>query len=370
MKIAVYYNLNFGGAKRVVFEQIKELSKKHEVHIYKIDEDDDVFDAVNFAKEVYRYPSPVSNSGSSLKRLIYDFATYKLLPNLHRRIAQEIDSKKYDIVLVHPDKLTQAPFLLRFLKTKSVYYCQEPLRIAYEYSLRLKENVSFPKKLYEEINRMIRKNIDRVNVRAATYTIASCYYVRERMIEAYDVYPDINYPGIDVKQFRPMKRKKTNQVLFIGGKDVVTDGYDLAKAAVKRIPLIIRPKIHIVTWRKQNNQRLSDEELVQLYNESLLVLCVSRLETFGLVPLEAMACGVPVIATRVSGHRETVVDKKTGYLVEFSSEDIASLIIQLIKNDVLARKIGQNAVKYVKKYWNWEKSVSSLEGILVSYIVK
>lgn len=368
MKIAVFHNLNFGGAKRVVFEQVKGLSKDHVVDVYKTNRDEDIFDPLAYARNSYEYDVPFYfDSTAGLRRLEYDIKTIITLQNLHAKIASDIDKRGYDLVLVHPDKYTQAPFLIRFLKTPTVYYCQEPLRIAYEYSLRLREQVSPVKKGYEEVNRYLRKRNDRINVRSAQFTLASCLHVRERMIESYDVYPDINYPGIDTTVFRPKHRKKKNQVLFIGGEEVVTDGYDLLKDAFTRIPKKIRPTVHIVKWKKQNNERLTDNELVDMYNESIAAMCVSRLETFGLVPLEAMACGVPVIATNVSGHRETVVHGKTGFLVEFHPKEIAGRLTMLLASPKLATKIGEEGVRHVKKEWTWKKSVQSLDALLRSF---
>lgn len=369
MKIAVYHNLHFGGAKRVVLEQVRWLSAYHEVDVYKTNSDDDIFDPFSYARSIYKYnvPFPLA-SIPALDRFARDATAIFTLQKLHAKIAAEIDARSYDIVLVHPDKYTQAPFLTRYLKTPSVYYCQEPLRIAYEYGLRLREKVPPLKKAYEEVNRYLRKRNDRINVRSATFSLASCLHIRERMIESYDVYPDINYPGIDNKLFTPKSRKKKNQVIFIGGKDVVTDGYDLLRDAVALLPKKNRPTVRAITWKKQNNKRLTDEELVDLYNESSVVMCMSRLETFGLVPLEAMACGVPVIATNISGHRETIIDGKTGFLVEFHPQEIANRLSLLLSRPELAKKMGGEGVRHISRKWTWSTCASSLERLLLSYV--
>lgn len=366
MKIAVYYNLNFGGAKRVVFEQVKGLSQKgHDVDLYLITDERDIFDPIKYARNIYTYK--YSNELISLNiftRLQQDISIFTKLRNLHKKIASDIDRNKYDIALVHPDKFTQAPFILRFLKTTSIYYCQEPLRIAYEYSLRFNENVIFIKKIYEEISRLVKKSIDRVNTRSSSYTIASCYHIRERMIESYDVYPWVCYPGIDSNIFKPLKIKKVNQVVFIGDKNQYNDGYDLAYASLRLLSSKIRPRLKIISWKKNNNERLSDLDLVKIYNESLAVFCLSRLETFGLVPLEAMSCGIPVIATRVSGHRETIIENKTGYLVDFNPKEIAFFLSMLISNHDLAQKIGAKGRKWILKRWTWKKCNERLIEIL------
>lgn len=372
MKIAVFYNLAFGGAKRVVLEHVKGLkNKNHLVDLYTTDLESDDFNSSQFCDNTYQYTFNHNRlSFPVIEKLVNDYGDFFVLRNLHQKIAAEIDKRRYDVVLVHPDKFTQAPFVLRFLKTPSAYYCQEPLRIAYEYSLRLKENVGFLKRSYEEGTRLYRKWIDRQNVRRASSTIASCYHIRERMIEAYDVYPKVVYCGIDDTVFRPMKQEKNNQFFFVGSTAISIDGYDLVEKALHLIPGNLRPKLKVVSWQRENKKRLTDKELVEIYNQSIVTLCLSRFETFGLVPLESMACGTPVIATRVSGHRETVVDNETGFLVDFDPKEIAEKLMFIIRNPSKVITMGKNARKRIENSFTWEMQIDTLEKILIELVRK
>lgn len=369
MKIAVFYNLNFGGAKRAVFDQVKLLKDKgHLVDVYTTDLETDAFDLSKTASNFHRfYYQQTENKTPFLSRFINDIRTFFILPRLHKKIAKKIDKEDYDIVLVHPDKITQAPFILKFLKTKSVYYCQEPLRIVYEYNLRAK-NLGTIKYIYEQITRAIRKKIDLENVRSATFTLSSCYHVRERMIASYGVYPKVSYLGINKKIFVSSNVKKKNQILFLGNKEVVNDGYDLANQAIKELPKKLRPTLKIIAWVKDNNERLTDQELAKEYSSSLAVVCPNRLETFGLVPLESMACGVPVIATNVSGHRETIIDGKTGFLTDFDPIQIKDKILWLIENPALAKKIGEGGRLHIESNWTLNKRIIELEKQLIEFI--
>jgi glycosyltransferase involved in cell wall biosynthesis len=371
MKIAIFYCLDFGGAKRVVMEHAKGLKNKgHVVDVYTVNAESDAFDPSLFSNNAYTYSFDPSSSVPLVSRFFIDYKNFFTLKSLHKKIAYDIDKHKYDIVLVHPDIYTQAPFLLRFLKTPSVYYCQEPLRIVYEYSMRLRVQINIIKRCYEELTRLYRKRIDRDNVLASTFTIASCYHVRERMIEAYYVFPKVVYCGVDDKIFHPLHIKKKNQVFFVGSPNVIEDGYDLVKQALEKIPNRIRPKVYIVSWQKDNGERLTEKELVNIYNESFVTLSTSRLETFGLVPLESMACGTPVIATKISGHRETVLDGETGFLVDFDPQEIADKIIKLLQDQKLTSKLGKNAREYIKKAWNWEKCINDIDVVLKNFANK
>lgn len=370
MKIAVYYNLEFGGAKRVVFEHVRGLTNRnHIVDVYTTDFEYNIFDPSKKVNTVYRYPFNEVSVITGINRFVSDYKNFVTLKKLHKRIALDIDSKDYDLVIAHPDRLTQAPFLLRFLNTPSIYYCQEPLRIAYEYGYRLMEKVGFLKNIYEELTRFHRKRIDRHNVRSATFTLASCYHIRERMIEAYDVFPKVSYLGVDQTVFRPLPISKINEIIFVGSK-TRADGYDLVEKALKLLPSSLKPRLNLVAWTKENRKRLSEKDLVLNYNRSLATLCTSRLETFGLVPLESMACGTPVIATKVGGHRETVLDGKAGFLVDFDPEEIAEKIKIFLEKPLVAIQMGKFSRKYIENVWNWERRIDELEIILKNFLKK
>lgn len=368
MKVAIFYNLHFGGAKRTVFEHTKGLMKlSHTVDIYTLDKEIDVFNPGLVANQEYKYNySPLDIGIPILSRMLLDLQVFYRLKNLHKKIAMDIDSRGYDIVLVHTDTYTQAPFVLRFLRTKNVYFCLEPLRMVYEYSLGIPKELGWFNKLYESINRMIRRKIDQESARSADFTLAISLFGREYMINAFDLYPKISYLGVDQAIFKPRNIKKKNQVLFVAEKEYIY-GYDLAKEAMKLIPESKRPSLKIVFGTKKD-RRITDAELIKGYSESLVTLSLSRFDTFGLAPLESMACGTPVIALNVAGYRETVSSGKTGFLVEFNPNEIAKKIIYFIDNPLLSAEMGKEGRKLIENCWSWKKTIFNLELLLKEFI--
>ena len=371
MKIAIFYNLTFSGAKRTVQEHVKGLKALgHTVDVYTLNEEYDIFDPGSVASNEYKYKyqQKIINI-PFLKHLVKDLSDFVLLKAIHKKIAKDIDSKKYDIALIHTDKYTQAPFVLHFLKTKNVYFCLEPLKIVYEYGLRASGNLSFLNKIYEAWNRYMRKKIDRENARAANFSFAISYFGRELMIQAFDMYSKVAYLGVNPEQFRNLNTPKKNQILFVGQK-LKINGYKYALEAMKLIPKKIRPELKILSISRDTGKRLSDEEIIKLYNESLITLSLSNLDTFGLVALESLACEVPVVAFNVAGYRETMVDGKTGYLVDFSVQEIAKKVAELIENPQLRIKMGKTGRDWVEDQWAWKKQMKHLEALLMDYAGK
>jgi glycosyltransferase involved in cell wall biosynthesis len=99
----------------------------------------------------------------------------------------------------------------------------------------------------------------------------------------------------------------------------------------------------------------------------MALLYAPRLEPFGLAPLEANACGVPVIAIAEGGVRETVVDQVNGLLVENNPGAMAEAIARLSSDPSLARKLGVKARHAVKENWDLNAAIDRLEQKLVQY---
>jgi starch synthase len=108
---------------------------------------------------------------------------------------------------------------------------------------------------------------------------------------------------------------------------------------------------------------LTRPEIIQLLSHSTVFVCPSVYEPFGLINLEAMACGLPVVATAVGGIPEVVVDGSTGFLVEVASGGkglgaaLAERVNEVLKNPALATKMGTAGRKRVVEEFSW-KSVA------------
>lgn len=97
---------------------------------------------------------------------------------------------------------------------------------------------------------------------------------------------------------------------------------------------------------------LKEEDLIRLYRTCSLLVLPSEQEGLGIVLLEAMACGTPVVATRCGGPEDVVKDGETGYLVSAgSTEELSRAILKVLGNKELREKMGHQARQHiVEKY--------------------
>jgi len=348
MKIALFHNLPPGGALKVANEQIRFLSQSHQVDLYRI----------NDPQEPQKYNFSLHNKFPGiLHRLYSDYKNFILLSILHQKIALDIDKKNYDIVIVHPDKYTQSPFLLRYLKTNNIYYCHEWLRIVYEKEYFFNENVTTFKKWYENMTRKIRKAIDRSNAVSARKIIANSKFTAANIKKSYQKKADVVYPGVDINIFKPMNdAKKIYDLLFIGEK-TQQEGFPLLKLVeqISKKPLSLK-----IISKSGENFLMGEKELGQMYNKARIVICLAGNEPFGMIPLEAMSCGVPVIALNSGGYKETILNARTGFLVEPDAKSLSEKINYLLENEKERNKMAHNAREHIEKNWSWEICLNAL----------
>jgi glycosyltransferase involved in cell wall biosynthesis len=371
MKIAVYHNLPTGGAKRILFEQVKYLSKKHDIDVYTLSLFKESFLSLkSYSKNYYIYDFKTeSKLPFILARLYKDYKNFISLRKLHRKIAHDIDSRGYDLAFIHTDVLTETPYLLRFLKIPKVYYCEELLRIAYEKKLSIESTLPFFNKFYENIIRKIRKSIDKNNAQAADLILTSSNFMKDKINKAYKRNSVVCYPGVDCNSFKTINVKKENQILFMGNK-IEVDGYNLVLNALKEIPKKIRPFLKVLSFSKNGPIIKNDLLLAKEYSKSILTICADISEPFGLKVLESLACGTPVVAVNEGGYKETLKDKITGFLVERNSKAISKKIMLMIKKPKQYKQFSLNSRKDMLANWQWEEGIKLVEKNMMNLIKK
>lgn len=197
--------------------------------------------------------------------------------------------------------------------------------------------------------------------------------------------------GVDTSLFRPMDRLEAQKILglddrawliFVGRLDPIKGLDTLLKAmSILKSTKTLRepfPALMVVggpPWKSpwepppevveisQQVRSMGIQELVHFlgpkpqnilplyYSASTACVLPSRYESFGMAALEAMACGVPVVASRVGGLSYTVLDGKTGVLVpEGNSELLAETIVKLIELPDRSAQMGAQAVRRAQRF--------------------
>ncbi len=236
---------------------------------------------------------------------------------------------------------------------------------------------------------------ERTAIQSADAVIAVSKGVRDDVLECYpDVAPDrvhVIHNGIDPEVYRPQPAAATlahygidpsRPYALFNGRITRQKGLPLLLAAALKMnprhQLVVvasspdTPQIATEVGELADRVRgekgnlvwidhfIPREELIQLHSGAAVFVCPSVYEPFGLVILEAMACETAVVASRVGGIPEIVVEGQTGFLVDYKPDDtdgftsaLAAKIEVLMNDKVLARRMGEAGRRRVLERFGW-----------------
>ena len=379
MKIALVHNLPSGGAKRVLYEHVLWLRRSHTLDLFRFDVTDErYFDLTSLVNRV----DTVNLKHTWLGRMRYGMHGPKLLalPMLKaagRELARRIDAGGYDLAFVHGCVELNNPYVLQFLKTPSVYYCQQPYRGLEPLWDRPGTGAAIAGLL-----RKLYSRIDADNARAADVLLAPSYFCRETLYRIYGVFSNVSHLGVDPDLFRPTGAERTRTILAVGSLGAHKAQDLLIRSAARITP---RPTVSLVyNWADSGvedrlrslagelgvplelNPGVTDERLVNAYNTAAVVVSTSVMELFGLTALEAMACGAPVVAVNEGGYRESVVDGVTGFLVDRDEVSLSAALARLLDDTDLGQRFGAEAREIVLRRWTWHHALTILDRHLES----
>ena len=186
------------------------------------------------------------------------------------------------------------------------------------------------------------------------FIVANSKWTAEMAELIYGKKPPVVLGGIDNKQFYPVKTEKKYELLCCCPQDRPEKGwFEIQRAAaVLKLPV-----------ENFANKNLPQDKLAEEYSKAKIFVAAPYLEGFYYPPLEAMACGVPVVMTDAGGNREYAKDGENCFLVSRNVGEIARAIKKLKENPNLQKKFIKNGFETVKKY-TWKKSVNDFEKII------
>lgn len=174
------------------------------------------------------------------------------------------------------------------------------------------------------------------------------------------------YGGVDTTKFRPLNVEKENKVLFVG-KILQVKGINNLIKAVQKLDtkLYVDAKLLDKNYLKllMNldrgkaifNFNATDKELIDDYNSALVTVLPSVSDILGLVILESMACGTPVICTNAGGMPEIVDNGKNGFIVPPNDpKSLEEKIRYFLNNPEESKRMGDNARKKILEDFTWD----------------
>jgi len=226
---------------------------------------------------------------------------------------------------------------------------------------------------------------------ATTISYAETSPVLSRLLHKVEIIPW----AVDKDKFRPSLKRNLrenfngdnkNFILFVGqlkehkGVQYLLEAMKIVNDRIKDSHLIIvgdgpyrdylmdyasKQKLnHVVSFRRN----VPDRELPQFYATSDIVVLPSytRREAFGLVLLEAMASGRPVVASNIPGVRDIVKDDCGILVPSKDANTLAAAITRLLQDKQRARKMGLHAREFVEKNFDWTWVIERYESLYES----
>lgn len=328
------------------------------------------------------------------------------LPEFARRVSafQAQAERRYD--LVHAHYWLSSPVAIAL-----ALRWQVPLVTMFHTLGRMKNRVTEDG---VERESRVRMEIEQAAVHASELLVAGSPTDMEHIVRHYGTLPSrvrIVPGGVDTNRFQPVPRQvaremlgmgSERQLLFVGrlqrlkGVDLLIRAFATLLASWVNGP---KPRLTIVGGGRfeaepdpdaREEERLralarelsvdnnvvfegavSHDALPLYYSAADVVAVPSLYETFGLVALEAMACGTPVVASRVGGLQWTVRDGETGRLVSATSTgEFSSAIGELLRDESLRARMSRNAIRQARGF-SWEASAErtlELYGELVPVV--
>ncbi len=404
LHIAWCHTGDSGGSKRAAFEMVRELSRRGHVideYIIRIGEPNrGHWPLKPFVRQSYEHLLPMSVNSlrphlvHSWVQWVQDRIKLRALRSMLIGVAADIEGRRYDYVHLDHCSPSYTVVLAALVHLPSVVYSHEVSGARYGSAPRRSDTPasSALRRLYEwgcecatGLTDAFRQEQDLIGLAHAGAVLTNSHFSKEAMFQRARHLCAVSRYGVDTSTFK-LSEKALQPVVLSAGRLVEAKQHHIIVEAIGRLPRDGRPRLIIATPEAITHQeqpayaeRLtqlakacdveleikrnpSERELVSLYGEAWMLVFVPLMEPFGLVALEAMACGTPVIGVREGGIRESVVDGRSGLLIERDPDEVARAIRILLEQPELRLRMGAEAAAYVRREWSWRGSVDRYES--------
>jgi glycosyltransferase involved in cell wall biosynthesis len=408
MRIAVWHNLPSGGGKRALYYHVRGLIERgHEVEVWCPPTADRTYlplkdlapeHVVPIDWEPKRLRNPVRRAWANYRNVVDKL---RAMDEHCRRCATEINRAGFDLLFANADRDILVSSIGRHVSMPSVLYLQEPSRALYEarpvlpWAALPSPSRSSPGYAVRFLHNLIKVQGQRVLVREEHSNaeefdaiLVNSYFSRESVLRAYGLDAKVCYLGVDTELFHAQNKPREQFIVGLG-----------AISPAKGVESVIRAASHVgevdgaaprVVWVGNNElsgymaamhdlastlrvdfeakMMVSDAELVDILNRAAVLAYAPRLEPFGYAPLEANACGLPVVAVAEGGVRETVEHGRNGLVVEHDVRQMGAALRKVLEDGDLAERLGREGRRIVEEKWSLPGSIDRLEQRLAEVL--
>jgi glycosyltransferase involved in cell wall biosynthesis len=401
MKIAVWHNLPSGGGKRALYYHVRGLvAKGHSVEAWCPTTSDRTYLPLSELITEHVLPIEIDQRDNFGTRGFlgeaygHQLRAAKALDQHCQSCADQINRRTFDVLFANSSIIQAVSSIGRYVKTKKVLYLQEPNRGLYEATEGGLPWVAIPAQSRPWLHRsymrwfvfdLIRTQKlrvlardERLNASSFDLILVNSYFSRESLLRIYGLDSTVCYLGVDTALFMNRHHSRDNLVVSVGELSAHKNVEFIINAVAQmRGP---RPRLVWIAnrgpeWYCEKMRRLAessgvsfeirwrvdDNELIETLNRAAAMVYTPRLEPFGFAPLEANACGLPVIAVAEGGVRETIIDGVNGLLVQHQPQAMAHAIERLRDDKHLAAQLGKNGTALVGEKWSVNSAVERLE---------
>lgn len=271
---------------------------------------------------------------------------------------ESFDLSEYDLIISSSSSVAKG--ILKNSCQLHICYCHSPVRYAwdlYHQYLREANLQGFGLKSFFVRHILYKLRIwDVISANRVDHFIANSYFIKRRIKNVYRRRADVIYPPVDIERFALNEKKK--KFYFTASRMVPYKRIDLIVKTFNQFPEMklkvagTGPDFEKIKKIAGNNVELlgfvSDQEMQTLIGEAKAFVFAAE-EDFGIIPLEAQACGTPVIALGKGGTKETVIDGVTG--IHFPEQTVEALTTAIEKFEVSQfdfLEIRKNAERFSK----------------------
>jgi len=401
MRIAIWHDLPSGGGKRALYEHVRGLvGRGHYVEAWcpTIAAADylplsDLIQEHRLALPVQQVPRSINGLARPYRQVVDRLFQ---MDQHCRECAAQIEAGGFDLLFANACQWFRVTSIGRHVSLPSVLYLQEPYRNLYEALPRLPW-LALPERqghwTLDELTLRLRDAAqnyglriqardERDNAAAFDTILANSFFSRESILRAYGLDAKVCYLGIDTDTFVRRDVSTENEIVGLGA-FVPEKNIEFCIRAVSMVAPP-RPRLiwignaanlpYLESLRRLADERevifeprvrIPDDELVSALSRAFVFVYAARLEPFGLAPLEAGACRLPVIAVAEGGVRETVFDEVNGLLVENDPGAMAAAIERLRDEPAFARELGATGQRLVYERWSAASATDRLERRLI-----